>query len=121
MHALVTSKRPVDMARKHMAEPEIQLATLNSAIGFANRLAILVPTCLAEAHLWLGALDEARLMHRLAMDSRVLEPHAALVLQLVDRLADELAGVAQFDDSGLDELCQATEGWTAGLRLITLA
>ena len=27
----------------------------------------------------------------------------------------------QVDDSGLDELCQATEGWTAGLRLITLA
>lgn len=85
----------VDQARAFAGEATTQLATLNGALGFANRLRILVPTCLAEADLWLGDLDKARVMYRTATDARVLEPHAALALRFVDRLGEELEDVAQ--------------------------
>jgi LuxR family maltose regulon positive regulatory protein len=85
----------VDQARGYATEALDQLATLNATPGFANRLHILVPTCVAEANLWLGNLDEARVLHRKAMDARVLEPHAVLVLQLVDRLGAQLEDVAK--------------------------
>jgi LuxR family maltose regulon positive regulatory protein len=85
----------VDQSREYAAEAATQLAALNGTLGFANRLRILVPTCLAEAHLRLGDLDQARVLHRKAMDARVLEPHAELALRLVDRLGADLEDASQ--------------------------
>ena len=82
-----------DQARACASEAACRLATLHGSLGYANRLRILVPTCLAEAHLGLGNLAEARVMHRRALDARVLEPQAALALRLVDRLGAELDDV----------------------------
>ena len=85
----------VDQAHGYAAEAATELAALTSATGFANRLRILVPTCLAQSHLCLGELDVARVLYRTAMDARVLEPYAALALRLVDRLGAELEDASQ--------------------------
>jgi len=85
----------VDQARGYVDEAATDLASLHGVMGFANRLRILVPTCLAEAYLWLGDLDVAQAMYRTAVDALVLEPHAALALRFVDRLGAELEDVAQ--------------------------
>jgi LuxR family maltose regulon positive regulatory protein len=85
----------VAQARRYVGEAGSQLTALNNAVGFANRLRLLVPTCLGKALLCLGDLDEARAMHRSSMDMRVLEPHASLALGFVDRLGEELQDVAQ--------------------------
>jgi len=88
----------VDQAQAYAAEAASELRTLNAAMGFANRLRILVPTCLGEAHLCLGELDVARTQYRYASDARVLEPQAALALTLVDRLG---AGLQDVSDARL--------------------
>jgi LuxR family maltose regulon positive regulatory protein len=85
----------VDQAQVYAAEAATELRTLNGAVGFASRLRILVATCLGEAYLCLGELDVARTQHRSAVDLRVLEPRAALVLALVDRLGAELDDVGR--------------------------
>jgi LuxR family maltose regulon positive regulatory protein len=85
----------IEQSRNYAAEAATQLAALSGVMGFANRLRILVPTCLAEAHLALGDLDDARVLYRKAMDARVLEPHAGLVLSLVDRLGADLEVASQ--------------------------
>jgi LuxR family maltose regulon positive regulatory protein len=85
----------VDQAHGYAAEAATALAALNGATGFLNRLRILVPTCLAQSHLCLGELDVARALYRTATDARVLEPHAELVLRLVDHLGAELAQASQ--------------------------
>jgi LuxR family transcriptional regulator, maltose regulon positive regulatory protein len=85
----------LEQAHCHAAEAGAELAALNAAPGFVNRLRILVPTCLAQSHLCLGELDVARVLYRTAMEARALEPSAALVLRLVDRLGAELEEAGQ--------------------------
>jgi len=80
----------VGQAEAYASEASTRLDALMGAVGFSSRLRILVPTCLAEARLGLGELDSARLLHRQALDACVLEPHAQLVLRLVDRCGTRL-------------------------------
>jgi LuxR family maltose regulon positive regulatory protein len=85
----------VDQARGYVDEAATELASRHGVMGFANRLRILVPTCLAEAYLWLGDLGVAQAMYRTAVDALVLEPHAALALRFVERLGAEFEHAAQ--------------------------
>jgi LuxR family maltose regulon positive regulatory protein len=85
----------VGQAEAYASEAATRLESLNGANGFSSRLRILVPTCLAEARLGLGDLDDARHLHRRALDACVLEPRAQLVLRLVDRLGARLEDASQ--------------------------
>ncbi len=85
----------VGQAEAYASEAATRLESLNGANGFSSRLRILVPTCLAEARLGLGDLDDARHLHSRALDACVLEPRAQLVLRLVDRLGARLEDASQ--------------------------
>jgi hypothetical protein len=75
--------------------PRPNLQRVNDAVGLDNRLCILVLTCLAEVHLGLGDLEEARILHCAALDARLLELNANLVLRLVDRLGTDVEDASQ--------------------------
>jgi LuxR family transcriptional regulator, maltose regulon positive regulatory protein len=77
----------------------IRLELFGDMRGFATRLQVLAPACLAETYLLMGDVDRARDHCRLAGEARVLEPEAALAIgyleharRVLDRINAELPG-----------------------------